>query len=98
MAVFGAIEMRCIVSNLSITTGARPVVRILVRAAILRCLHARIIRLKSAYVMLAAIMSLIALFKSKYCVCMVKINHNIAKNLIIIALKGACKCHVTSEL
>ncbi len=63
--------------------GARPVIhvhhgrmRTLVRAVILqlRCLHACIFRLKSAYatyvntIMLAAIMSLITLFKSKYCV------------------------------
>ncbi len=72
-----------IVSNLRITTGARPIIHVnhgrmrsLVRAAILRlrCLHACIFRLKSAYyvntIMLAAIMSLIALFKSKYCVYM----------------------------
>ncbi len=69
-----------IVSNLRITTGGRPVIRVhhrsmhtLVRTAILRlrCLHACIFRLKSAFfntIMLAAIMSLIALFKSKYCV------------------------------
>ncbi len=49
--------------------------RTLVRAAIM-CLHACIFWLKSAYatyvnmVMLAAIMSLIALFRSKYCVYM----------------------------
>ncbi len=69
-----------IVSNLRITAGAHPIMhahhkrmRTLVRAAILRrCLHACIFLLKSAYyvntIMLAAIMSLIALFKSKYCV------------------------------
>ncbi len=65
--------------------GARPVIhvhhgrmRTLVRAVILRLrrLHACIFRLKSAYatyvntIMLAAIMSLITLFKSKYCVYM----------------------------
>ncbi len=72
-----------IIPSLHIITGARPVIhvhhgrmRTLVRAATvrLRCLHACIFRLKSAYaiyvntIMLAAIMSLIALFKSKYCV------------------------------
>ncbi len=71
-----------IVSNLRIIKGACHLIhvchahmRTLVRAAILRlrCLHACIFRLKSAYatyvntIMLAAIMSLIALFRSKYC-------------------------------
>ncbi len=74
-----------IVSNLRIITGAWHVIhvwhrrmRTLVRAAILRlrCLHACIFRLKSAYatyvntILLAAIMILIALFRSKYCVYM----------------------------
>ncbi len=72
-----------IVSNLCIITGVCHVInvcqkrmRTLVRAAILRlrCLHACIFRLKSAYyvntIMLAAIMSLIKLFISKYCVYM----------------------------
>ncbi len=74
-----------IVSNLRIIKGACHVIhacharmRTLVRAAILhlRCLHACIFWLKSAYatyvntIMLAAIMSLIALFRSKYCVYM----------------------------
>ncbi len=71
-----------IVSNLRIIKGACHLIhvchthmRTLVRAAILRlrCLHACIFWLKSAYatyvntIMLAAIMSLIALFRSKYC-------------------------------
>ncbi len=69
--------------NLRIITGARHNIhvchkrmRTLVRVAILwlRCLHACIFRLKSAYdvnmIMLAVIMSLIALFRSKYCVYM----------------------------
>ncbi len=74
-----------IISNLRIITGAWHVIhvwhkrmRTLVRAAILRlrCLHACIFRLKSAYatyvntIILAAIMILIALFRSKYCVYM----------------------------
>ncbi len=78
-----------IVSNLRITTGVCPVIHVhhgcmhtLVRVAILwlRCLHAFIFRLKSAYVppmlirlCLLPIMSLIALFKSKYALHEVKI-------------------------
>ncbi len=76
----------CILSpNLRINTGACHVLHIchkrmrtMVRAATLwlRCLHACIFWLKSAYatyinmIMLAVIMSLIALFRSKYCVSM----------------------------
>ncbi len=74
-----------IVSNLCIITGACHVIHvhhehmhILVRAPILRlrCIHACIFRLKSAYttyvntIMLAAIMSLITLFRSKNCIYM----------------------------
>ncbi len=72
-----------IVFNLRIITGACHVIhvchkrmRTLVRGAILRlrCLHACIFRLKSAYyvntIMLAAIMNLIALCRSKYCIYM----------------------------
>ncbi len=74
-----------IVSNLRIITGACHVMQVrhermrtLVRAAILwlRCLHACIIQLKSAYttyvktITLVAIMSLIALFRSNYCIYM----------------------------
>ncbi len=74
-----------IVSNPRIITGACHIIhvchkrmRTLVRAAILRlrCLRACIFQLKSAYatyvntIMLAAIMSLIALFRSNYCIYM----------------------------
>ncbi len=74
-----------IISNLRINTGA---CHTLVRAAILRlrCLHACIFQLKSAYgyvntIMLAAIMSLITLFRSKYCI-------YIRSSLIAILLKS----------
>ncbi len=78
-----------VVSNLCITTGARPVIHVhhgrmhtLVRAAI-RCLHACIFRLESVH------MLIIIMLASHY------INRSIeftCLNLIIIALRGRTHC------